>query len=383
MRSENTPRVVTDAEYYSMSHESYANIRIGKVIEDDDGQVRWEVIDKLDDENGAQGIAVAPLDKNNKVDTSQIVIAYRGTVPKHRDGDITADVLQVALGIPYIPTEIETALGDFKTLTTQNQFQSALAFSDRVSGNFKNANISYTGHSLGGAEAQYVGAERDRKAVTFAAPNAYGLLSDEAKKKVDAGKTRESIRDYIHEDDVLGNFKGLNPLIGKQYYVASNEHAYSFWGNPVAGHGIATYSGMFNKGDGSIQFRMEPEAVIKAVKAFRPSLELIKDWRIAIEHYIEDEAQAVREIYSDMMANVNGSGKYPLLSEQDVIHCFLENAMTVKGSDYYFIDVDLAIDFCRKLMKYEQEMERFLVDLIQAAETTGTLDKEISTWFGR
>lgn len=344
--------------------------------------VKWRVLKTMDEKNGAQGIALAPVLSDGKsLDTSQIVIAYRGTEAGKWDGDITADGLQVVLNSKYIPTTIETAIGDVRTFTTETQFESAIKFSNEISDKYKSAKISYTGHSLGGAMAQYVAAEWNREATTFAAPNVYGLLSDEAKVRVNEGKTKDTIRDYTHEKDLIGEYDGGDPLIGKQYMTAVKDKSLSWW-NPIAGHFMGTYTGKFNSGDGSIQFKMEPDEVIKAIQTFRPRLELIRDWRKIIEHYIEDEAHTVRKIYQDMLANVNGSGKYPLLSEQDVTNFFREKAMTVKGSDYYFIDVDLAMDLCQKLKKFEHKMEMFLDDLINAAETTGKLDKEVSLRFG-
>ena len=380
MELEYTTRVITDADYYMMSYYSYENLKVGKTIEDEDRKVVWEVIDKFEADNGAQGFAFAPLDEKNTVDTSQIVIAYRGTEFGKWDGDVTADTLQVVLNSKYIPTTVDTPYGTVNTLTPETQFQSALDFSDKISEQYKNAQISYTGHSLGGGEAQYVAAERNRSATTFAAPNVYGLLSDEAKERVDAGETRNTIRDYIHEKDLVGEFSGGDPLIGKQYITAVKENSLPWW-NPIGGHFMGTYTGYFSE-DGSIQFRMEPEEMVKAIKAFRPSIEQIKNWRKLIERYVDDEVHEVKEIYNDMLNNVNGSGKYPLLSEHDVTDYFREKAMTVKGSDYYFINVDLAMDFCRELTKFEQKMEKFLDELIQAAETTGTLDTDISTWYG-
>ena len=376
-----TSRQVTDLEYYSFSEHSYkTNLRVDDDIKITDSDVEWRVLKQMDEENGAQGIALAPILADGKVDTSQIVIAYRGTEFGEWDGDVTADTLQVVLNSKYIPTIIDTPIGPVNTLTSETQFHSALTFSDSIAEEYKNAQISYTGHSLGGGLAQYVAAERNLSATTFAAPNVYGLLSDEAKERVDAGETRNTIRDYIHEKDLVGEFSGGDPLIGKQYITAVKENSLPWW-NPIGGHFMGTYTGYFSE-DGSIQFRMEPEEMVKAIKAFRPRLEQIKNWRKLIERYVDDEVHEVKEIYNDMLNNVNGSGKYPLLSEHDVTDYFREKAMTVKGSDYYFINVDLAMDFCRELTKFEQKMEKFLDELIQAAETTGTLDTDISTWYG-
>ena len=116
----------------------------------------------------------------------------------------------------------------------QTHFRSDLEFANRISSKYKTATITHTGPSLGGCQWQYVGAEREEKAVSFAAPNVYGLLSDEAKKRVNSGETREYIRDYVYCNDLISMFTGGDPLIGKEYIVANNVEHISLHDNPIA-----------------------------------------------------------------------------------------------------------------------------------------------------
>lgn len=396
-------RNISDLEYYNFSLKAYdRETNIGDEINLANGD-QWTVIETLDDpdKNGIQAIAVAPVievdekykpkkmnsdDDKPKVDTSKIVIAYRGTEALGFDGDLTADITQVVLGV-NANVERSKILGLYK-LNDQTQFKSALDFANDIKDKYHPTDFSTTGHSLGGGESQYVSAELNIRAVTFAAPNVYKLLSDEAKERVHDGTMREQVRDYIHNKDIVGVFAGLgfslegDPLIGKQYVTAVNEDNFNRGLGPLAGHFMGTYEGKFDK-NGNIEFKMNPAKLKKTINEFRPNLQLLKDWRRMIEQYIEDDAQATREMYLDMLKNVNGQGKYPLLTEEDVRSYFREQAVTVRGNDYYFIDVDMAEEICQRLTDYEEEMNGFLDELIRAAETTGTLDIEISSWFGR
>ena len=63
---------------------------------------------------------------------------------------------------------------------------------------YPTATISVTGHSLGGALADYLGAETGFQTVTFNAPGIIGL--------VDTSVTSSNITNYVMANDIVGTY---------------------------------------------------------------------------------------------------------------------------------------------------------------------------------
>lgn len=91
-----------------------------------------------------QAMAVAPV-KNNKVDTSEIVIAFAGTNPGDRL-DILTDAQTVVVGSKLLDTSTLSELADS---LIDGQVISAEEFAKDVKENYANVAITTTGHSLG------------------------------------------------------------------------------------------------------------------------------------------------------------------------------------------------------------------------------------------
>lgn len=153
--------------------------------------------------DGMQAMAVAPLDKNGNVDTSQIVIAYAGTNPKDMN-DLETDIRTiggffdktVSPGFSNSPSEARVS----------GQLESAIAFANSVKRDYSGATISTTGHSLGEFLAMYIAAENQWRNVGFNGPDPYELLSADAKKwlKENPGM----LTNYRNRADVIGNLMG-------------------------------------------------------------------------------------------------------------------------------------------------------------------------------
>ncbi len=175
--------IATDEDYFELSSMVYKKdyLEEGKEIKGIDGKL-WKVIDTFDADhtkvkNGLQAIAVVPADKykSGKKQYDDVIVAYRGTEFNRFDGDKTTDIVQITLG-----QKKNLGVAGEKVPTS---FDSALEFAEKIKKTYNPTSIHTTGHSKGAAEAQYVAAEMNCYATTYAAPNIYRLLSDKAKNE--------------------------------------------------------------------------------------------------------------------------------------------------------------------------------------------------------
>ena len=128
---------------------------------------------KFDEHNANNGFHGEAFYKNDV-----IVISFRGTEPTDK-GDIINDG---QMGLNRLPS----------------QYVDAHNFYLQVKSNFPNKKIVFTGHSLGGALAQLMGAETGNETVTF---NAYGAGDLIQKDNVKG----TNIRNYGNIDDTVFN----------------------------------------------------------------------------------------------------------------------------------------------------------------------------------
>ena len=140
--------------------------------------------------NSFAAVAYGRYDTNNKL--QEIVIAYRGT-------DSILD---------WTPSNLQILL----TLTP-SQKNKAIEFYDKVAENYEGIDITITGHSLGGALAQYVASLKQEPAITFEAP---GI-------DIPSGGTSENIINYVNMNDPVGSYR---EHIGEtRYYLPDGMYA--------------------------------------------------------------------------------------------------------------------------------------------------------------
>lgn len=111
-----------------------------------------------------------------------------------------------------------------------NQFYQAEQLYNAVKTEYPNSEISTTGHSLGGAEAEYVAARNGLSSVSFNAPGIVHLLSDDLQKKANQGGFEKTNVAYVNPGDGIGSGAiDPNRHLGSTYYINSsyenaNEH---------------------------------------------------------------------------------------------------------------------------------------------------------------
>lgn len=147
----------------------------------------YKVVKSVDNKN--TGFHAEILAKGN-----DIIVAYRGT-DKLLGVDVVNDIAMARKNIPAQATE-------------------AIKVYDEIKRNYPNAEITITGHSLGGSLSQIVSSVRGCDAVTF---NAYGtkdMFKNPSEIKED------NIVNYVNEMDGISMVNGQNH-VGEIYTVPS------------------------------------------------------------------------------------------------------------------------------------------------------------------
>ncbi|MDR4956272.1 lipase [Bacillus sonorensis] len=236
---------ITDKTYYTLSQESYNRERLddklktGKPIQTDQKTYWYVEKIKRDSDTGLDAVVVSQGKKTKdgkwvKSDNPEnVVVAFAGTDPKSQffQDVIDADGGNVVMGIDpkkkehYIvekdakdtsktlgkyngtPTQDSMlSTGNYKLITKTSQIGQADDLVREVKQKYKGTStvISTTGHSLGGAEAEYSAVNNDIYAVAFNSPSIVKLHSEEQQKKINNGEYDRSIKSIINPDDMVG-----------------------------------------------------------------------------------------------------------------------------------------------------------------------------------
>lgn len=187
-------------------------------------------------------------------ETNQAVIAFRGTELEAGTERAVTDLLNdVGIGISEIGRKInpphpfdkpmakvddalgitklndwiderEKALYKYFTLPGTNQLYQAEDYAKEMQKKYKHLDFSLTGHSLGGANAQYAAAYTGMSAVTFSAPSIVASLTSEVRRKAETGEFDDQIINFAHPKDIVGSgaLGGYDGHVGSTYYIDSN-----------------------------------------------------------------------------------------------------------------------------------------------------------------
>ncbi len=184
----------SEANKYETAQEALTNWAREYGYEDDISG--WTTIKVNNKDESAVGDAWAGFSavayKNEQ--TKEIIIAYRGT-----DSPLDAIISDAQLAFNLTP----------------QQAAPAVEFFEEIAENADNGgySITITGHSLGGALAQYVASLKHVPAVTFNAPGV----------DVPSGGTIENIINYVNMNDPVGSYR---EHIGEtRYYIADGMYA--------------------------------------------------------------------------------------------------------------------------------------------------------------
>ncbi|MCY8141691.1 lipase [Bacillus haynesii] len=236
---------VSDKTYFILNREAYDRERLddlkksGKPIQTEKNSYWYVEKIKRDNDTGLDAVVVSQGKKTKdgkwvKSDNPEnVVVAFAGTDPKsqffqdvidadggnvvmgldpkkkehyivEKDAKDTSKTLGKYNGTPSQDSMLST--GKYKLIKKTSQIGQADDLVREVKQKYKGTStvISTTGHSLGGAEAEYSAVNNNVYAVAFNSPSIVHLHSEEQQKKINNGEYDRSIKSIINPDDMVG-----------------------------------------------------------------------------------------------------------------------------------------------------------------------------------
>lgn len=238
---------LTDETYYRMSQRAYNYDYLKRKLENNDyirinssiSKPTYWYVDQIksDNDTGLDAVVLSQAEKKNgkwvkSKNPENVVVAFAGTdIGKDPINDgVKADGGNIVFGNDpkkeahyivkkgakdtsktlgkYNGTPSQDAMlttGNYKLLTKTSQIDQADQLVKQVKRKYGTSTIvSTTGHSLGGAEAEYSAVNNDIYAVAFNSPSVVKLHDKETQKEINSGLYDPYIRSIINPDDMVG-----------------------------------------------------------------------------------------------------------------------------------------------------------------------------------
>ena len=266
---------ITDLMFYHLSFKVYEDVYLNKNNSISIHEDEFIVIDCVNKKSGLQAMAVVSIADYEKIKTNlppnNILFVSRGT---DQFKDWTTNINQLATNFPvdklkkiskYVqkttdlpsyekkisarPSSLNLIkVWGIECLVKDHQFIEYEAWVEDILTNLQPNDYTFTGHSLGGALAQYMGVIKDKRALTFSSARPYRILPQPYKELVNQGYYNRKIINYRHVNDPVG-FIPFGKMIGQSYNVLSSSPNF-IWG---LGHVAASFSDKIFNSDGSIK----------------------------------------------------------------------------------------------------------------------------------
>lgn len=187
---------------------------------------RYHII-KVEDnqENGMQAMAVAPIGADGQPDYSQIIITYAGTNfwdPK----DLDTDAQMLVMGNTKT---LDLKISESMYRSVESQAAAALRFAEEVRKQFRNSQITTTGHSLGESLAMFVALKNGWDNMGSHGPDIHNMITSEELAYMRAHP--EQFKNYRGNYDPIGGITGNATVTGihLDYGVGIYTHNLTYW----------------------------------------------------------------------------------------------------------------------------------------------------------
>lgn len=125
--------------------------------------------------------------------------------------------------VKTFPPQVQSSFQQYEAQYQNNQFTKAQTLYDEVKKKYPTAEISTTGNSLGGAEAEYVAVMNGLPSASFNAPGIVHLLPEELQKRVEAGEFKKTNVAFAHPGDTVGGgATKANQHVGETYHIGND-----------------------------------------------------------------------------------------------------------------------------------------------------------------
>ena len=464
---------ITDKTYYTLSQESYNRERLddklktGKPIQTDQKTYWYVEKIKRDSDTGLDAVVFSQGQKTKdgkwvKSDNPEnVVVAFAGTDPKSQffQDVIDADGGNVVMGIDpkkkehyivekdakdtsktlgkYNGTPSQDSMlstGNYKLITKTSQIGQADDLVREVKQKYKGTStvISTTGHSLGGAEAEYSAVNNNIYAVAFNSPSIVKLHSEEQQKKINNGEYDRSIKSIINPDDMVGSgwWNEYDRHNGTTIYTKDPElsnavrearmqgdvfqqigqNAGYFFQTAILGmpdtHWVGSNNFTFDKngnvqnieGDelvydknlkamlppevasGSGAIKVTPEVAKQLAQKVNVMINDLRTMKREAENAYQEHDAAINDLKHDTYRQV-GHGLYDKLTLEDVNNTLknLAQSFDKKGNPLFY-DVDAEAAYIASLQDTISDLEEISGYLAQIAKDFKSKDKMLANW---
>ena len=374
--------------------ESYSNLSFG-VYEDEllekNAEIKtkdgtYKVIDSIDNDSGLQAIAVVNKKDYKKIQIGEkpdnIIFVSRGSeqikdwttnfnqlgtnfsVDKIKENSAKVKYIKYATqGASYLmqnPVSATLVKGWSKGVSEDNhQFIQYEKWVAKVLDEQKPADYSFTGHSLGGALAQFMAVMYKKNATTFAAARSYRILPKSYRDLVDQGYYDDLIKDYRHEFDPVG-YVPLGKTIGKRYLVHSSSIRFL-----LAGHMSNSFLNIFNS-SGDIKIMYDPENLRSSGKDFLNLSEKLLKTLEKVQRFEEQEGIAIMNLMKSIQQGLSG-GAYSELTDSDVSEVLQSVFPFYKGGTPSVYNSGISMEIKSDLKKTSQDMRKIGIAMNNSA----------------
>ena len=159
-------------------------------------------------ENGMQAMAVAPIGADGQPDYSQIIITYAGTnFDDNRDR--ATDIQMIGYGNTDRMAYVDS---NNRGKVVESQAVSALRFAEEIRKQFRNSQITTTGHSLGESLAMFVALKNGWDNMGSHGPDIHNMITPEELAYMRAHP--EQFKNYRGNYDYIGGITGNATVTG-------------------------------------------------------------------------------------------------------------------------------------------------------------------------